>query len=377
MAMGETGIRLRPLAISDVLDETFRIYRSQFRNLVIVMGVVAIPLALLSATFNLVGGLLGSQASTSTGSLVAGMAVVLVTLPLAIVGGLARLMASAAVVRVVSNAILGQPIDIGAAYREAYHRLGPILGGSFLVGLAVGGLVLTCIGIPFAVYVGLGWMLLIPLILLEGLASRPAMRRSWDLVRGHRWRLLVSVMLIGLITWVLLSIPSALFAMVAGIILGLTQASQTWIIGMQVGSALLQALGETLFGSVGYITLVLLYYDLRIRKEAFDLQQRASAADLTTAPGQPTYAPGQPTYATLPMAAPPPPASPIPRAPSIPPPPMSPPQAGQPPMYPPSMNPPDISPPHTNPPPTSPPPASPPSVNPPPSNPPAQPLDDR
>ena len=38
-------------------------------------------------------------------------------------------------------------------------------------------------------------------------------------------------------------------------------------------------------GAIIYITLTLLYYDLRIRKEAFDLQQRVSYVDPSATPG--------------------------------------------------------------------------------------------
>src|SRR5947199_193873 len=67
MGAGGAGTRLRPLALSDVLDETFRIYRRQFRALVLVMGVVSVPLTILSIIVIAVGGTLGLQALAAAG----------------------------------------------------------------------------------------------------------------------------------------------------------------------------------------------------------------------------------------------------------------------------------------------------------------------
>jgi hypothetical protein len=40
--------------------------------------------------------------------------------------------------------------------------------------------------------------------------------------------------------------------------------------------------GQALFGGLGLITATLVYYDLRVRREAFDLRQRVETPD---APG--------------------------------------------------------------------------------------------
>ena len=163
-------------------------------------------------------------------------------------------------------------------------------------------LAMTCIGIPFAIYIGLGWALVLPLIMIEGLGMSAAMGRSWGLVKGHRWRLLVALVLIGLIMYLLVSIPSGIFGFVGGIANAILQAGTTGALVVQAGNAVFGALGETLFGAIAYIAITLFYYDLRIRKEAFDLQQRAQYADLSAgagAPGAPTY-PAQTGYTDQP-----------------------------------------------------------------------------
>jgi hypothetical protein len=296
MGAGGAGTRLRPLALSDVLDETFRVYRRQFRALVTVIGVVAVPSAILSLVFVVFTGTYDFQSlqrADPTQMMTLVLAMLGIGVPLGLLYSLARLVAGAAAVRVASDAILGVQPDVGAAYREAFGRLWSLLGGSFLAGLATVLLILTCIGIPFAIYIGLGWALVLPLIMIEGLNMSAAMARSWDLVRGHRWRLLIALFLIGLITYLLVSIPSGIFGFVGGIVTTVMHAGQTGQMVVQAGNVLFGTLGETLFGSIAYIVITLFYYDLRIRKEAFDLQQRAGYADLSAGSGQSGY-PGGP-----------------------------------------------------------------------------------
>ena len=61
---------------------------------------------------------------------------------------------------------------------------------------------------------------------------------------------------------------------------------------VQAGNVLFSAIGQTFFGGIIYITAALLYYDLRIRKEAFDLEQRLPAME-----EYPTELPHVPPYA--------------------------------------------------------------------------------
>lgn len=311
----ETGIRLRPLAIGDVLDETFRVYRRQFLAFVTAMALVVVPVAVLG----LLTGVLGASDGMVSAAQVVALLVTVV--PLIVINSVARVVAGAACVQIAADTILGRPVDVATAYRHALGRLGPLLSSSLLIFLAVGLLFLSCLGIPFAVYLGLGWALAYPAIVLEGLGGIDGMRRSRDLVQGHRWRLLTCTVLVGLIVFLLVSVPSGLFSFVVGIVLAVTDVGAAGMVASQVGSTLFQALGETLFGAIGSITLTLLYYDLRVRKEAFDLQQRAALDEPTAG----TWAPG----ASTPVGPAPGqgfPAHPVPPGSSaIPPPPLHPP----------------------------------------------------
>lgn len=62
-------------------------------------------------------------------------------------------------------------------------------------------LLLAVAWIPLFVYVYLGLRLAEPAIALEGLEPVAAIRRSWELVRGNRWRLLFYLLVTALFEW--------------------------------------------------------------------------------------------------------------------------------------------------------------------------------
>lgn len=332
MALNAGGGRiwLRPLEIGDVLDGTFQVYRRTFVPIVTVMAVVVIPTTLLSLPFAMLAGFNEAtlarffQDSANLGAMIGGFVVIVL---LAVVASLAQLVAAGAAVRVASNGILGQPISVRDAYREALSRFGSLSLVSLCVGIPVALLVVTCIGIPVAVFVGLGWSLVFQAILLEGRGAIDSMRRSWQLVDGHRWRLLASMFLTGLIVALLVSVPAGLFGFLTGIAAIATGGNEVAMMAFQVGDAIFQAAGQSLFGAIGYITATLLYYDLLVRKEAFDLQQRLPNVEIAqpTGPQQyPQYPQQSPQYPPQNSGSPPYPQQPSQVPPRFPPPPPSP-----------------------------------------------------
>jgi len=343
MNAGGRGIRLRPLDIGDVLDETFQVYRRGIVPLITTMALAIVPSTLLlTGAAILMGFGVGFGQSTfenlsreaAIALIGAGIVAALVIVILWIATIAAQLLATGAVVRIASNTILGQPLSIRDAYREALGHFGSLSLVGICVGLAVGLLFITCIGIPVAIYLGLGWSLTFPAIMLEGWGAFGSMRRSSELVDGHRWRLLVVFVLIMLIQWLLLSIPGGLIAALSAGVLFLSGGSAFVELGMQVIQTVVQTAGQVLFTPIGHITATLLYYDLRVRKEAFDLQQRLPGVEIVqprpfgqqptrypphqpyppAAPGYPPYLQQPPAYPEQqpPRIPPPPPAPPAP-----------------------------------------------------------------
>jgi hypothetical protein len=288
------GIRLRPMGIGDVLDETFRAFRRQFVPFVVAMAVVEVPLTLVGIAFNVAVGVAGAQGwldriFTPDGNVrtenlaalvVGGLAIGVVA---SLIFGLASAVRLGAIVALASDTALGRPVSVGAAYRTAFGRLGSILWGGFLSSLAVGLLALTVLGIPFAIYLGIGWVLLYQAVVLEGLGGRAGLSRSSSLVGGHRWHALATMILLGLLTWLLVSVPSGLTGVALGFFAG-PNPSVTAQTAANVVNTLASAVGQVLFGALGFIASTILYYDMLARKEELDLGQRVEQAKVEPGP---------------------------------------------------------------------------------------------
>jgi hypothetical protein len=263
-----------------------------------------VPSALLSLVVVLATGFSG-PAITRAIEQRADITTVLIGVILIALVGLAstilHLAAIGAATLIAAGAILGQPIGAMEAYRRSFSRFGSLSLAGLIVGVVLVLLFITCLGIPFAMYIGLGWSLAFPAIMLEGRGATESLGRSWALVKGHRWRLLICGFLIGLIVYLLVSIPSGLVSFVGVILTALSGDTPGMAMLVQAGNVLFSAVGQTLFGGVAYITTTLLYYDLRIRKEAFDLEQRLPSPGASyPEPGSPQYPqspqPGYPQY---------------------------------------------------------------------------------
>jgi hypothetical protein len=249
---------LRPLSVGEILDTSFSLYRRHFGALATVALVcTGIPL-LLRLFLEASGGLLTN-----------------VTLFLVYTIGLVvlSLVATGATVFIVAESYLGRPISAREALARAAPHLGRILVCSLLMSLVVG-LGFLLLVIP-GVILAVGLVLAVPAVVLEpGTSATAALSRSWDLTRGSRWRIFG----LGMTLLVLLYVPvvalTGVFAMVVPVasIRTLGPASVGSIVVLTM-AGLVQMFIYPLF----YCVLTVTYYDLRVRKEGFDLELLASS----------------------------------------------------------------------------------------------------
>jgi hypothetical protein len=103
----------------------------------------------------------------------------------ALVGFIGTTLVQGALVEVVDDEHRGKsPRSLAELYRSSGSRLASLLWTSILMGLGVGlGLLLLIVpGILLAIR----WAVATPIVMLEGLGARSAMRRSQELVQDHR-----------------------------------------------------------------------------------------------------------------------------------------------------------------------------------------------
>jgi len=114
----------------------------------------------------------------------------------------------------------------------------------------------------------------VPALVVESTSPTDAMGRSWDLTRGYRLRmfgLFVLIFLLILIPYV--AIMGAVG--VAAAVLGATGAKGLTTVLILLGTVI-AAIVQLLLSPLYQAALVIAYYDLRVRKEGFDLELLAS-----------------------------------------------------------------------------------------------------
>ena len=183
----------KPLEVKGVLKDTTRVYRSLFRRSVVTGLVVFALLGLIEliarATHNVNVALVFGVLAVATG----------------FVG---TTFVQGALVDAVDSEHRGVPVpSVGELYRTSGRRLGSLVWLSIMtgVGVALGLLLFIVPGILLAIR----WALAAPIVMLEGLGAREAMKRSRELVRGHRGdvlRVLLYVWVRTLIAGVLLKL---------------------------------------------------------------------------------------------------------------------------------------------------------------------------
>ena len=252
-----TVAEMKPRDLGDIVGETFEIYRRNFLRLIAIVAIVEVIVYLLSWGWLL--PLVMTEGNIDVLVLFIVIAVILV------VSFVAYALMEGALIHAVSEHSLGQTINIGRAYSFAWRRLGAMIGAEILAGLALLGMAITIVGIPFAIYFGVRWAFIWQTALVEGVSPRAALSRSSDLVKGNWWRVVGIMFVVGII--------AGAISWVLGLILGLIP-----VVGEIIGTILITPIFIT--------AATLLYYDLRVRREGYNLEKMASELGIAKEPSQ-------------------------------------------------------------------------------------------
>ena len=306
--MAVDAAQLRPLSIGEILDVAIKVYRERFATLVKAVTVVVGPVSLLTALVQVSllpedEALFGPGVATEVdfGDLWAFFAGILVV---GLLGFVAAQVATAACFRVVSGAYLDVVPGWQESLRFALSKLASLVWLAILAGVLVGLGFLACI-VP-GVYLYGAWVVAVPVLLLEDLRGAEALGRSRALVSGRWWPTAGAFLA-----------ATILAAIVQGLISGLLVA-----VVLSGQNELVQSIAQALANTVGSVVttpftaavVTVIYFDLRVRKEGFDLELLARRVGVEPPP-----------------IAPPEPGPPPPDPPAGPPPAWQPPQGWQPP----------------------------------------------
>ena len=339
---------LRQMTVADLIDSSIRLYRRNFGAILGISAIVQVPsMALIvSAQHFMMRQVMAVETQEfPVEQFALGFGVVMIA---GLVMGLLYPLGQAALTIGISERYLGRPITVSGSYARAVRHWLRVLWTTILFGLALYGVMVACIvpvsfmvpvmaqnltggvigallafgaalvGVVLMVLLGVRYMLgpaTVPV--LEDTGGTRALGRSWALTGGYFWHVFGILALLYLLVWVISAGVAAAVQVPMVLLMAkgpetLMSAQLIYMIAMSAVSIVLQP--------VPLIAVVLLYYDLRIRKEGFDLMMMAEAL------GHPTeqYAPesAAPLYPQTaapqwPSTAPPPPDA-MPQAPEAP-----------------------------------------------------------
>ncbi len=260
---------LRPLSLGELLDRTFFLYR---RHFLLFAGIAAIPYSLFFAinlTTALIPRFARSAASARmppSGIIGAAVGGGLLALAVVVVGGIAFLFSVGATVYAVSEIYTGRQTSIRDSLRRVRGKSGTIFGVLFLSGLILlaGFIALIVPGI----YLMCRICVATPAALLEDIGPSASIRRSFGLTRGFAGRAFMIYLLYFAMIWGVI----AVFQFPFMFLLAVSAKQMQFRVLLTVLTQLGNFIGSVLVAPVSTIGFALFYYDLRVRKEAFDLQ---------------------------------------------------------------------------------------------------------
>ncbi len=268
---------LRPLAFGEVLDTSFNLFKRNFKTVIAISAVVMIPLSILGAFA--VSGLLPSDLAVLNdpqadiedllpvllgfyGALGAGSLLQL----------FGQILVQAATTRVYAETYQGNKMSIGDGLRTGLRRLPAMLALTIIqtIGFLLG--FVLCI-VPGVFLYGI-WAVSPAALINESVGPFKALRRSQQLVKGYWWRTFGIVVVATLLVSVLASLLTAPLQ-VASILPGILSGDETAVFSGQFLSINVFASGLASALTLPFVAAVVVavYYDLRVRKEGYDLER--------------------------------------------------------------------------------------------------------
>jgi hypothetical protein len=315
----ESMPRLRPMSIGDMLDAAFRLYRQHFLTFIGIVALLQVPMAMLQFLAQL-PYMQALQRFTARPPVLAPGASPLDIFPFAqllpyyaLIFGLGIFqyllvynLMTGALANAISRSYLGQPISILSSYNIGFKRIMALIVASlmpFAVSLVFVAIIAGCafgalftlgvrtgeqpnIGLAIAAVVGLIGVIFLGIIaglffyvrlllttqaiVLEGQGPLAGLARSWRLVGQAFWRSLGIFLLVYAFIYIVslvVQLPLVVIGAFFGMLLNNSVLYQS-IASLVTYGVLILVL------PLQFIIFTLLYYDLRIRKEGYDLELR-------------------------------------------------------------------------------------------------------
>ncbi|MCB8929055.1 MAG: hypothetical protein H6652_25900 [Ardenticatenaceae bacterium] len=296
---------LQPMSMSQLLDRAIRLYRNNFLIFVGIVAIAQIP----ATAVNMIGLWLAPTPELNFSPAASVTDIWLQTLESAGLGNnpwvwLGRLitlllvqLATAAMTKAVAENFLGHKIGLFDAYRKIGRSgltllLATFVGVVLIIAIVIWWLVVPCLGwfTGFGIlffFSGIVLPLIAPVIVLERRTALEGIKRAWNLARRRFWWIIGFMLLLGLFGQLIVTGPALLSVFIVQGSFGSGLDSNTANLVQQVISLLL----NLIYLPLRLACVTLLYFDMRVRTEGFDLAVLALSDDANadnlalTAPG--------------------------------------------------------------------------------------------
>jgi hypothetical protein len=281
--------QLRPLSVGEILDAGFKLFRHRFGTLVACIFVPIVPLYILGTI------IVGSTDPTAfdvnapvdnSGTAVFGRLID------QLLSSIAAAVAVAACFKAISAAYLGERAGVGDSLRYAAGRFLPLIVAYIVMVIILIPAFIALI-IP-GIWISVKLSMTFPALVCEKAGPLRSIGRSWELTKDNWWRVFGTLIVIFLLVFV---ITLALGGVLGAVLLSSDSMSE-------VAFAVLTTLIGLLIAAITYpliaAVVTVMYYDLRVRNEGFDLQLLArgvgaDASRFETSPERPESQPPPPS----------------------------------------------------------------------------------
>jgi len=281
--MAVEPFRFRPLTVADLLDESFRVYRANFPVLAAIAVATYLPqlaILLASGTQDIytaaLQAMLHPTAPTDTGTIPGynplRSLISLLNYPVQL--GVAPFEYGAPILAATWT-LLGYRVTLESAIRGLLRYFWQTV--LVLLLYLAASFTFLCFPVAFWLFTRLAFVL--PSLYAEQAGVGRALERSWELTRGSFWRTLWLFLVMGVMLYVLSFVLTPVFVGTAAVIPELP----LWL-RVSLGLAFV-GISSAIIYPLFAIGVTLMYFDLRVRREAFDLDFAAGRLAARAASG--------------------------------------------------------------------------------------------
>jgi len=235
-------VHLKQRDLGGIIEEAFKVYKSNLLPLIAIAAIVEIPLLLIEL---LVGPITSAEGPGYWDAGKIGLSL-FGTIVISVSSFILYIIQDGAFIHAITEQYARRNIDIIKSYAFALRRIINLLGASLLALIALVAMCITVIGIPLAIYFAIRWAFIAQAVILEGKDPREALSRSSKLVKNSWWRVFGII----IVVFFILAAISAILGFTIGFI-------------PLIGASMVAVVSAPIYAACSTI----LYYDLVFRKE--------------------------------------------------------------------------------------------------------------